>query len=68
MANVTSGDFARITYTAAVELLQSEVAAGKVTFERYPNWGDDLGSEHERYVCEKVNKMILYVILCLLVE
>lgn len=47
-------DFARITYTEAVELLQKEVAGGNVTFESYPKWGDDLGSEHERYMSEKV--------------
>ena len=23
-------------------------------FERIPSWGDDLGSEHERYICERV--------------
>ena len=28
--------------------------AGKVTFERFPSWGDDLGSEHERYMAERV--------------
>jgi asparaginyl-tRNA synthetase len=26
----------------------------KIHFLTYPNWGDDLGSEHERYICEKV--------------
>lgn len=54
LANVTTSDFVRITYTQMIEILQSDVAAGKVEFERYPSWGDDLGSEHERYVCEKV--------------
>jgi aspartyl/asparaginyl-tRNA synthetase len=37
-----------------VELLQRDCAAKKVTFEVWPNWGDDLGSEHERYMAEKV--------------
>ena len=54
LQNVVDNDFARITYTEAVSLLQSEIAAKKVIFEKYPNWGDDLGSEHERYLCEKV--------------
>ncbi len=26
---------------------------------RYPQWGDDLGSEHERYLAEKVNEKTL---------
>lgn len=56
LQNVADNEFARITYTEAVELLQSETKAGKVTFERFPNWGDDLGSEHERYLAEKVSE------------
>lgn len=51
---VVNSDFARITYTEAVALLQKEVQEGKVKFIVYPNWGDDLGSEHERYITEKV--------------
>jgi hypothetical protein len=38
-----------------------------ITF-RYPNWGDDLGSEHERYLCEKVRSEAsmppFYTFLC----
>lgn len=54
LRNVLGNDFARITYTDAVALLQSEVAAGKVQFFAYPEWGDDLGSEHERYLTEQI--------------
>lgn len=54
LMNVLQNPFKRITYTEAVELLQQEVAAGKVTFERYPEWGIDLGTEHERYITEKI--------------
>jgi len=54
LRNVLENDFARITYTEAVALLQSEVAAGKVQFFAYPEWGDDLGSEHERYLTEQI--------------
>lgn len=53
LKNVVDSDFAQITYTAAIELLQREIANGK-EFEKYPSWGDDLGSEHERYICEKI--------------
>lgn len=59
LENVTSGDFARITYTEAVELLQKEIADTGAKFERYPKWGDDLGSEHERYITEKVRFLTL---------
>lgn len=54
LRNVVESEFAQITYTEAVDLLQRELKEGKVTFERYPSWGDDLGSEHERYICEKI--------------
>lgn len=54
LLNVVESDFARITYTDAVTLLQKESAAGNVTFVKYPNWGDDLGSEHERFLAEKI--------------
>ena len=54
LRNVVDSEFAQITYTEAIELLQRELKDGKITFERYPNWGDDLGSEHERYICEKI--------------
>ena len=51
---MVDSDFAKITYTEAVALLQKEIAEGRVTFSSYPNWGDDLGSEHERYITEQV--------------
>jgi len=54
LRNVAESDFARISYTDAVHLLHSEIAAGKVTFENYPEWGGDLNSEHERYLSEKI--------------
>jgi len=54
LQNVVDNDFARITYTEAVEMLQKHVAEKKIKFEVYPEWGDDLGSEHERYMSEKV--------------
>lgn len=54
LQNVVDHEFARITYTDAIDLLQREIAAKRVKFEKYPRWGDDLGSEHERFMCEKV--------------
>lgn len=62
LRNVVESDFARITYTDAVKLLQEEVKAGKVSFEVYPQWGDDLGSEHERYITEQIYKRPTIVI------
>lgn len=62
LRNVAESDFARITYTDAVRLLQEEVKAGKVKFETFPQWGEDLGSEHERYITEQVYRKPTIVI------
>ena len=45
----------RLTYTEAITLLQQAEAEG-VKFEVKPEWGIDLPSEHERYICETIFK------------
>lgn len=62
LTNVVENDFARITYTEAVALIQTEAAEGRAQFERVPEWGDDLGSEHERHLAEKIYKRPTIVI------
>ena len=56
--NVVSNDFARVTYTEAIELLKK----ADVQFD-YPvkEWGIDLQTEHERYLTEKVFKRPVFV-------
>lgn len=50
----------RLTYTEAIEILQKAVAEDGAEFEVRPEWGIDLPSEHERYICEKVfNKPVV---------
>ena len=49
LRGVSSRDFAAVTYTEAVELLQ---ASGQ-KFEFPVEWGLDLQSEHERWLAEK---------------
>jgi asparaginyl-tRNA synthetase len=49
-AAVLDREFARITYSEAVELLEKSDRA----FEFPVSWGADLHSEHERYLCEEV--------------
>lgn len=51
---VVSNDFARITYTEAVDILRNSQPNKKKKFE-YPvnEWGVDLQSEHERFLVEK---------------
>lgn len=55
--NVVSNDFARVTYTEAVELLEK---SGK-EFEYPVHWGADLQTEHERYLTEEVYKRPVFV-------
>lgn len=44
--------FARMTYTEAIEYLEK----APVKFEFPVEWGTDLQSEHERYICEQIVK------------
>jgi asparaginyl-tRNA synthetase len=49
LQNVSSKPFTSMTYTDAVNLLQSSGAS----FEFPVAWGTDLQSEHERFICEQ---------------
>lgn len=55
--NIVSNDFARITYTEAVEILQK---SGQ-KFEYPVEWGLELQTEHERYITEVVYKKPVFV-------
>ena len=48
LTNIVNSDFARVTYTEAVDIL---LKCGE-TFEFPVQWGIDLQSEHERYLSE----------------
>jgi len=50
LKSVVEKDFERLTYTEALKIL----AEADVSFEFPVEWGTDLQSEHERYLCEKV--------------
>jgi asparaginyl-tRNA synthetase len=50
--HTTTNSFERLTYTEAIEIL-SKVREG---FEFPVEWGKDIQSEHERYLCEVVFK------------
>lgn len=52
LTHVVNSDFARITYTQAVEELEKNAA----NFQFKPFWGCDLQSEHEKYLTEVVYK------------
>ena len=50
---VVENDFARITYTEAINLLKSSKPYKKGRFEFPVEWGIDLQAEHERWLVEK---------------
>lgn len=55
--NVATSDFARITYTEAIDILEKN----NDKFEYKVSWGVDLQTEHERYLTEKVFKRPVFV-------
>ncbi len=55
--NIVNSDFAVCTYEHAVELLEK---SGE-KFEYPIGWGEDLQTEHERYLTEKVYKRPVFV-------
>ncbi|MBQ3872076.1 MAG: asparagine--tRNA ligase [Clostridia bacterium] len=55
--NIVSNEFARITYTEAIEILEN----ADVKFDYPVKWGIDLQSEHERYITEQVFKKPVFV-------
>ena len=55
--NVINSNFERITYTKAIELLEK----ANVEFEYPIKWGNDLQTEHERYITEMVYKKPVFV-------
>lgn len=55
LRNVLESPFVRLPYTDAIAILEKAYADG-IKFEVKPEWGIDLPSEHERYICEKVYK------------
>lgn len=56
LQQVCAQPFERLTYTKVIEILQDTVKGGHKFEESEIVWGMDLGSEHERYICEQVYK------------
>ena len=55
--NVVNSDFARVTYTEAVDILMKN----NDKFEYKVSWGTDLQTEHERYLTEEIYKRPVFV-------
>lgn len=58
LRKIVGQDFARVTYTQAVEILKE----AKEHFDYPVEWGSDLQTEHERYLTEKVFQSPVFVI------
>ncbi len=57
LSNVVSNDFARVTYTEAVEILKKN----NDKFDYKVEWGCDLQTEHERFLTEQIFKKPVFV-------
>ncbi len=57
LQNVADAEFAHVTYTEAIELLEKH----NEQFEYKVSWGCDLQTEHERYLTEQVFKRPVFV-------
>ncbi len=55
--NVVNSDFARVTYTEAIDILSRH----NDEFDYKVEWGSDLQTEHERYLTEKVYRRPVFV-------
>src|SRR5699024_10365495 len=57
LRHVAESDFARVSYTDAVALLEQH----NDSFQYKVSWGTDLQTEHERYLTEQVYKKPVFV-------
>ena len=57
LRNVVENDFARVTYTEAIEILSKH----NDKFDYKVSWGCDLQTEHERYLTEQIYKRPVFV-------
>ena len=57
LRHVESSDFARVTYTEAVEILKQH----NDKFDFKVDWGTDLQTEHERYLTEEIYQRPVFV-------
>ncbi len=55
LEGVLKDEFVHLPYTEGIKILQEAIKAGK-KFEFPCEWGDDLASEHERYLVEEYFK------------
>lgn len=57
LSNLAESDFARVSYTEAVEILKQH----NDSFDYKVEWGTDLQTEHERFLTEQIYKKPVFV-------
>lgn len=62
LKHVLNSEFAKMTYTDAVEHLKKAQEKGVVFENKDIFWGMDFNSEHEKYLCEKIVNGPLFLI------
>ncbi|AOG60057.1 asparaginyl-tRNA synthetase [Spiroplasma helicoides] len=62
LENIKNSNFVKNTYSEAIEVLSQAVKNGHKFEENDIKFGMDLGSEHEKYICEVVNKCPTFLI------
>jgi asparaginyl-tRNA synthetase len=58
--DIVKKDFVRCSYTEGIAILEEAIKLG-AQFEKPVSWGIDLGSEHERFIAEKVFKRPVFL-------
>lgn len=67
LKNVISNQFERITYDKAIELIKThreqilKLYHKEMSETDIPNWGDDLGSYCEKYICDNIYNKPVFV-------
>ena len=62
LTHVLNSKFEVMTYTSAIETLKKAVEEGHQFENKNIEWGMDLNSEHEKYLCETIVKGPLFLI------
>lgn len=67
LKNVISNQFERITYDKAIELIKIhkeqilKLYHNEISIKDIPDWGDDLGSYCEKYICDHIYNKPVFV-------
>lgn len=61
LKNITKNKFAIITYEEGIKILKDAITSGHTFEDNNVEYGIDLGTEHEKYICEVVKQKPTFV-------